>query len=98
MNKRTIKILPMSEEVYAPVIDTSMTYKQALTEVCTISKSHLLLTCGFRQVSSILMREKVKFLLLAKDNEPNASLIINALCKEKCVPVISIDSRREPER
>lgn len=85
----------MAEEVYAPVIDASMTLPTALEQVCRIANSRELFVKGFRQVSSVVMRKQPKLVLLAKDNDEKASAVIDALCREKNVPVILIESRKE---
>lgn len=87
--------MPMAEEVYAPIIDTNLTLPLALAQVCSIARAHSLLRRGFRQVSSIIMREKAKFVLLAKDNDEKSSAIISALCRDREIPIIMVDDRKE---
>lgn len=83
------------EDIYAPIIDSNLTLPLALESVCSIANSYSLLVKGFRQASSILMRQEAKFVLIAKDNDPRSTEVINAICVEKKVPVIMIDTRAE---
>lgn len=85
----------MTEEVYAPVIDAAMTLPLALEQVCRVANSRELFVKGFRQVSSTVMRTQPKFVLLAKDNDEKARAVVDALCRDRNVPVILIDSRME---
>ncbi|KAL0266092.1 UNVERIFIED_CONTAM: hypothetical protein PYX00_011808 [Menopon gallinae] len=41
------------------------------------------------------MRKQPKLVLLAKDQDEKASAVIDALCRERSIPVILIDSRIE---
>ncbi|KCZ81947.1 hypothetical protein H312_00590 [Anncaliia algerae PRA339] len=67
----------------------------ALSQVFSVAKGHNQLVVGFRQVASILQREKPKFVCIAKDMESQANSILLALCKKSEIPVIYIETRKE---
>lgn len=85
----------MADEIYAPIIDSGMTLPLALAQVCAIANSRSLFVKGFRQVSSVVMREHAKFVLLAKDNDETSSAVVSAICRSRDIPVILVDDRKE---
>lgn len=85
----------MTEEIYAPVIDTEMTLNDAFTQTCRVAKVNETLKKGFRQVTKTIMRGQSKVVVLAKDYPENMSKIIIGLAKQKSVPVVKMDSATE---
>ncbi|RVD93030.1 40S ribosomal S12 [Tubulinosema ratisbonensis] len=67
----------------------------ALSQVFSVSGGHNKLVVGFRQVASILQREKPVFVCIAKDMQNQANDVLLALCKKHQVPVIFIETRKE---
>lgn len=81
--------------VYEPVIETELTLEQALTRVCTVSRTYCKLSKGAKETTKKLLAGDARLVMLAKDAEPRIEKLVSVLAKEKGIPMILIESRAE---
>ncbi|KAF7682611.1 40S ribosomal protein S12 [Astathelohania contejeani] len=85
----------MAEEIYAPIIDTEMTMKDALKRVFQIARSDNKCVRGTRQSCKKIMGGQAKLVLISKEVSSQISDVVMALTKKHSVPVITIESSEE---